>query len=278
MAEHNGGHDRQKFAAVAPLILVIAASLIWSGYATYHHAIDAMGPSGTEKLPGLVAWTLIAALDGTVVVTTPVWLSTVLPAKVRNYAAVICMGALGGSMYINYLETGVDGVFPPLIAGALIHLVGVVLRAFARIEKDSAKESAKKSAKESPAVDAESAPVHAPVSVALDAPQIPAEPREVPPTLAPPVPPAPVLADLDRSADEPAETPAVLDRDAPASPMDTVRQILGSAYAKGEALPGGAVLTAAVREAGFEVNDNYGRSARARWMEKHPMAREEVAA
>jgi hypothetical protein len=114
------------FGAVVPLIAVIIAALIWSGFATYHHAV---GP----KVPGGVAWTLIAVLDGTVIVTTPIWLSTVLPAPVRNYAALICVGALLGSMKINLDQTGWIGVFPPLIAGLLIHLVGVTLRAHARL-------------------------------------------------------------------------------------------------------------------------------------------------
>lgn len=116
----------RKASAIGPLVLVILSSLIWSGWATYHHA-------QSPKVPGYIAWTLIAALDGSVVVTTPIWLSTVLPAKVRHYAGVICASALAGSMVINVSETGWPGLFPPLIAGALIHLVGVVLRAFARL-------------------------------------------------------------------------------------------------------------------------------------------------
>lgn len=268
MAEHGAGHGRQKLAAVAPLILVIAASLIWSGYATYHHAIDATAPiDGSGKVPGQIAWTLIVALDGTVVVTTPIWLSTVLPPRARNYAAVICVLALGGSMLINYAETGWPGVFPPLIAGALIHLVGVVLRAFARIEESPV---------ESSAADAESELVHADESANTDAPQTPAGPGAVPVTSTPPATRT-VLADSDPEADVPmTETPSELDRPEPATAADLVRRILGSAYATGRALPGGAELTAACQKAGFDVNPNYGRSARARWIEKHPMAREDV--
>lgn len=205
------------FGAVVPLIAVIIAALIWSGFATFHHA---EGP----KVPGNIAWTLIAVLDGTVIVTTPIWLSTVLPAQVRNYAASICIGALLGSMLINYEETGWIGVFPPLIAGLLIHLVGVTLRAHAKL------------------VSAEDNPL---VVEVVPAPVLkPAVPVEVKP--------APVLVKKS-------------DNVIAISAFEIVSRMMNEAYAKGWSEPTGPELTAAVREAGHAVNNEFGRTSKARW-------------
>lgn len=245
MATHNS-HRRQKLAAVIPLIVVIIAALIWSGYATYHHA---EGPA----VPGFVAWTLIAALDGTVVVTTPVWLSTVLPARVRNYAAVICMGALVGSMFINYAETGWIGVFPPLIAGALIHLVGVVLRAFARLDVPSAP------SEDSVLVDSSDAGEEHLMPSTSTLPDL--STQATPPSPKKPDLVVPPLLSLRKGAGD-------------KSAYEIVSHALTAAHASGADEPSGADLTRVVREAGHAVNDNYGRSAKARWKNK----REQVSA
>jgi hypothetical protein len=201
------------FGAVVPLIAVIIAALIWSGFATYHHA---EGP----LVPGKIAWTLIAVLDGTVIVTTPIWLSTVLPSPVRNYAALICVGALLGSMKINLDQTGWIGVFPPLIAGLLIHLVGVTLRAHAKLV----------SVEDNPVVVQE---VSAPVVSK----------------------PAPVPV---KKSDAPLEVPA----------FEIVSRMLNEALVMERSEPTGPELTAAVRRAGHNVNDNYGRTSKAVWKRK----------
>lgn len=213
--------------SVVPLIAVILSSLIWSGYATFQHA---EGP----EVPGSVAWTLIAALDGTVVVTTPVWLSTVLPRKVRNYAAVICCLALAGSMLINFSETGWPGVFPPLIAGALIHLVGVVLRAFAELDRRA----------DAPASSGSVDSVTETVPVAEE--QI--MPSTDPPQVVKPQAPAP------------AQKPHVV-----RTAAEVVYGMLERAERDGAPEPTGAELTQAVRGAGHDVNDAYGRTTKARW-------------
>jgi hypothetical protein len=224
MATHSS-YKRQMMAAVGPLIIVICAALIWSGYATYHHVVG-------DKVPSLVGWTLIVALDGTVVVTTPVWLSTLLPAKVRNYAALICVGALCGSMAINFAQTGWPGVFPPLIAGALIHLVGVVLRAFDRLRNEPTTGASQEAEHEMPPVVAGPDPVE--VKTAPNP-----SPRPVP--------------------------KVSLAKKSEVQPYELVSRLLIEAYAKEADEPSGARLTAAVRAAGHDVNDNYGRSAKARW-------------
>lgn len=233
MAEAATSFRRQKVAAVLPLVLVIAAALIWSGFATYHHAVDGEVPPGGTPVPGGIAWTLIAALDGTVVVTTPVWLSTHLPAKVRNYAAALCVLALAGSMYIGAVETGVQGAIPPLIAGGLIHLVGVVLRAYSDLERD---------------IDDES--TGSPVTEKSE--------DVVPPVEEPPVVPAVEQSvDVDSPVDEKVE------------PFEIVSRMLNKAYALGDPEPTGPELTEAVRAAGYTVNDNYGRTAKARWKKQN---------
>jgi hypothetical protein len=208
------------FGAVVPLIAVIVASLIWSGFATFHHAA---GP----KVPGGVAWTLVAALDGTVIVTTPIWLSTVLPLRVRNYAALICIAALAGSMKINYDQTGALGVWPPLIAGLLIHLVGVTLRAHAQL---------------------------AATEDALPVVEVPASVVELPVVIDTPIP-SPVKK---------LKVETVL----AVRPFEIVSRMMNEAYAKGWDEPTGPELTEAVRAAGHEVNDNYGRTSKATWKQK----------
>lgn len=205
------------FGAVVPLILVIISALIWSGFSTYHHAV---GP----KVPGGIAWTLIAVLDGTVIVTTPIWLSTVLPAPVRNYAAAICIGALLGSMKINYDQTSWIGVWPPFIAGLLIHLVGVTFRAYARLN----------SVEDSPLV----------VEVAL----------------------APVIKSAVSVEAKPASVLVKKSDSVVAiSAFEIVSRMMNEAYAKGWSEPTGPELTAAVREAGHAVNNEFGRTSKARW-------------
>jgi hypothetical protein len=204
--------------AVLPLIAVIIAALIWSSFATYHHAV---GP----KVPGGVAWTLIAVLDGTVIVTTPIWLSTVLPSPVRNYAAVICVGALLGSMKINYDQTSWIGIFPPLIAGLLIHLVGVTLRAHAKL-----------------------------VLVEDTIPVV-----EVAPAV---VKKAPALVEVAKSAPVSVKKP---EKTSEISAFEIVSRMMNEAYAKGWPEPTGPELTEAVRQAGHVVNNEFGRTTKARW-------------
>lgn len=222
-----------KYGVVVPLLAVIAGSLIWSGYATYHHALS-------PTVPPLVASMLIVTLDGSVVVTTPVWLSTRLPRGVRNYAGVICCAALSGSILINYSETGLPGVFPPLIAGVLIHLVGLVLRAHP-VNPTAGSGS----------VDVETVGVD--VSVEHQMPSTDPSPDVVVPK---PVVPA-------RPAIKPVAVP-----DPELTPSQIVFGLLDAAHSKGVPLPGGPELTQAVRAAGHEVNDEYGRTTKARWRKR----------
>lgn len=208
-------------AYVTPLVLVIGGALVWSSYATFAYAEG-------RGVPGSIAWALPLALDGTVAVTTPAWLSTRLPRGVRNYAGSVCVLALAGSMAVNAAETDWVGLFPPLIAGALIHLMGVVLRAFAALDRDA---------------DSDLDKVEDVASGSVPGPILPV---------------------------------ATVDPPSVRSAAEAGRAVLNRAYAEGAELPSGAEITAACRVAGFEVNDNYGRSLRAAWLKKHPGAREAV--
>lgn len=240
---------------VVPLCFVIAAALVWSSYATYHNSL---GP----KVPGFIAWTMFVTLDGAVVVTTPVMLSTILKWHSRLFAALIGGGALVWSMFINHAEAGWKGVAPPLFAGLLIHLVGHVLRDFARGDED-----ADPVADGGPKEIASDAPVFAPEPVSVPTPPArrevvlgPVHGPELPPVLGP-VPPAP-----------PAQPVTTATRSA----ADLARKMLNDAYSRDVDLPGGAAITRACREAGFPVGDNYGRSFLNRWRAEHPGAREAV--
>jgi hypothetical protein len=241
----------QIFAAVAPLLVVIFAALFWSSYATFHYV-------QSDKVPADVAWTMVAALDGTVVVTTPIWLSTVLLAPVRRYAAIICALALVGSMVLNYAETGWPGLFPPLIAGLLIHLVGITLRALAALNKggiveDKVDVSAKPDIK--PEIKRESAPP--------SVKPVPEKTVVLEKKLAPVAPPV-----------VPAASPVSTSMPGGLAPQEIVFWLLNEAHATDGAQPTGPELTAAVRAAGHIVNDEYGRTTRARWAK----ARKEVNA
>lgn len=248
-------HRLRVTAAVGPLVLIIVASLIWSAYATYHYVLS-------DKVPAGVAWTLVAALDGTVVVTTPIWLSTILPGKVRNYSAVICVLALLGSMGLNYAETGWPGVLPPFIAGSLIHLVGVVLRAFASLNKDVP-----------PNPETDVAPAGEEHGMPTLSPEK-AEPEQSVEDTAPAQPTPQALVDTEGSPAVvvvPAPAPPVSEEPAyslpPAGlpPQEIVFWILNEAYVRDDELPSGPQLTSAVRAAGHTVNDEYGRTTKARW-------------
>ncbi len=237
---------------VVPLVVVIGAALLWSSYATYHHA---EGPT----VPGTVAWTMFVALDGAVIVTTPVMLSTVLSVRIRRFAGVICAGALSWSMVINQAETGWIGVAPPLIAGALIHLVGLVLRDFRRIDNE---------ADAPPQIETADAPKrveHTLPSVVSEAvgPVTPVVPVQPSPTVDKPV-------DMQK----PRKVASVLISSLPSGlpAQEVVFWLLNEAHAHDWPEPKGPELTAAVREAGHSVNDEYGRTTKARWRK----AREEV--
>lgn len=213
-----------------------------------------------QGVPAFIAWTLPLALDGTVAVTTPIWLSTVEEKSERNYAAFICTGALIGSMAVNAAGHGWVGILCPLISYFLIHLVGRVLRAGAR----------RHALADTPAAVAET-PVTPELDVVVPDPTPPLVPRPSPlPEPAPLVPePEPVVTEP-----EVEETPApahltVLPRRF-SSAADMARDLLDSS--SGEM--GGAEITRKVRDAGFSVGDNYGRSMKARWVAAQ---REEVA-
>ncbi|MFA7264799.1 MAG: hypothetical protein WC054_00565 [Candidatus Nanopelagicales bacterium] len=209
---------------IIPLCLVIGSALCWSAFSTYHYVESPI-------VPGYIAIMLIVALDGTVVVTTPVWLSAVLPSQVRHYAAIICLAALAGSMAVNYAETGWPGVFPPLIAGALIHLVGVVLRAM----------------KPAPAhVHERHQHVQERVQDEVEKALVVSEPAQEIVTE-----PAPVVLSL-------AKSPV-------GSPQEVAFAILDQAAREGRELPSGPELVAAVRKAGHGVGDDYGRTTKGRW-------------
>lgn len=249
-------------ARITPLTLVILGSLTWSSFSTFEYSV-------LLGVPAFIAWTLPLALDGTVAVTTPIWLSTVEDKAERNYAAWICTGALIGSMAVNVAGHGWIGIFCPLISYFLIHLVGRVLRAGAArmAVDDTVAETRTVAADETPAVaevpvvDVPVTPAPAPVAI---------EPVEVPQAqVAAVTAPEPVVetAALPEPVRLHAAPPSF------ESGADVVRHLLETATAHGRTLPGGSELTRAVRDAGFQVNDNYGRTQKARWV----AAREKVA-
>ena len=235
---------------VAPLCVVIGAALYWSSFATFQHAV---GPD----VPGEVAWALPVTLDGAVVVTTPVMLSTVLSVRIRGFAGFICASALIGSMAINSAETGLIGAAPPLVAGLLIHLVGLVLRDFRRIDAEA----------------------DAPQQTEVVATPLGSE-HLMPLTIAETAGPdfdsvqPPASPEPDRSVGSPATAvPAPSEDSVPAlsllpperGPQEIVFAMLDRALSDGLDLPSGPKLTAAVRAAGHVVSDEYGRTTKARW-------------
>lgn len=82
---------------------------------------------------------------------------------------------------------------------------------------------------------------------------------------------APELVEVTASLPEPVRLQVAPPRFE--SGADVVRHLLETATAHDRGLPGGSELTRAVRDAGFQVNDNYGRTQKARWVS----AREKVA-
>jgi hypothetical protein len=156
------------------------------------------------------------------------------------------MLALGGSMAINFAETGWMGLFPPLIAGALIHLVGVVLRAFAGLETSTDSDSD-------------------------DAPA-PGVEHKMPSSESPPKPPVfnmPLVTyeEMQKPSPKPRSRPVSLEKTATAGiePFELVSRALNEAHALDKPEPTGPELLALVRAAGHDVNKDYGRTAKARW-------------
>lgn len=241
-------------ARITPLTLVILGSLTWSSFSTFEYSV-------LLGVPAFIAWTLPLALDGTVAVTTPIWLSTVEDKAERNYAAWICTGALLGSMAVNVAGHGWIGIFCPLISYFLIHLVGRVLRAGAARLRGADTAAETRVAAEVPAADVVETTAPAPVEIE---PVEAEEPQVVAVTAPEPVAETAELPEPVRLQVAPPRFE---------SGADVVRHLLETATAHSRELPGGSELTRAVREAGFQVNDNYGRTQKARWV----AARERVA-
>jgi len=238
--------------------MVIAGALTWSSYSAFEYAMG-------QGVPAFIAWTLPLALDGTVAVTTPIWLSTVEDKAERNYAAWICTFALIGSMAVCAAGHGWVGVLCPLISYFLIHLVGRVLRAgaarmvVAPVVRDTVTETP--AVAEVPVVDEVAA--DEPVVAEIEAVEVP-EPLVEAVTV-----PEPVVETAPEPVEDEVLSPPVRLQVAPPrydSGADVIRHLLEQATARGDELPGGAELTRAVRDAGFQVNDNYGRTQKARWV------------
>lgn len=245
-------------ARITPLTMVIAGALTWSSYSAFEYAMG-------QGVPAFIAWTLPLALDGTVAVTTPIWLSTAEEKAERNYAAWICTFALIGSMAVCAAGHGWVGVLCPLISYFLIHLVGRVLRAGAA--RMAVASEVRDTAVETPAV------AEVPVVDAVPAPEpVVAEIEQVvfpEPLVEPVTAPEPVVETEPEV--EVLPEPVRLQVAPPRfeSGADVIRHLLEQATARGDDLPGGAELTQAVRDAGFPVNDNYGRTQKARWVREN---------
>lgn len=237
-------------ARITPLTLVIAGALTWSSYSAFEYATG-------QGVPAFIAWTLPLALDGTVAVTTPIWLSTEEEKGERNYAAWICTFALIGSMAVCAAGHGWVGVLCPLISYFLIHLVGRVLRAGAA---RMASASTHDTVAETPAADE--------VPVVDEVPASVSRAVEIESGSAMKSPDEAVTVPGQAVETEPLPEPVRLQVAPPRfeSGADVVRHLLETATAHSRELPGGSELTRAVRDAGFSVNDNYGRTQKARWV------------
>jgi hypothetical protein len=248
---------------VVPLFVVIGAALYWSSYATFQYV---EGP----RVPGHVAWTMFVSTDGAVIVTTPIILSTVLSARVRRWAGAICAGALLWSMFINQAETGWVGIAPSIIAGALIHVVGLVLRDLRRLETADSRSVPLPTGSADTSVEVEQAmPSADPVAPPVSPPPVVDEPDVMTPKARNHSPATGASASAGIS---PPVAPSLLP--VGLSAREIVFRLLNEAHAKDLPEPSGPALTAAVRNAGYEVNDEYGRTTKARWRK----SREEAAA
>lgn len=249
---------------VVPLLLVIGAALYWSSYATYHSAI---GPDVNKPIVSHdVAVMLFLSLDGAVLVTTPVMISTVLSKHVRVFAGLIGGGALLFSMVLSISETDWVGAAPPLLAGLLIHLVGQVLRDFRDADDREAKAAADKLLADKPSAPPVIETVVATAQVERVTPTA-VSAKAGPELKALPQAPAQPTVSLEKNTATPNPSiPSGLDK------QDVVFWMMNEAHAKGWPEPTGPELTDQVRAAGYTVNDNYGRTTKARWR----TAREEV--
>jgi hypothetical protein len=182
-------------------------------------------------------------------------------------------------MLINVDQYGWIGSPAPLFAGLLIHVVGLVLRAYGEHAKADAGDSERQVREPVVTLPVEvehemptpGSGLAEPEERKLPAPPLPNVVETVPEPVAETAVeiPVPVLTVVPKT--EPVSSsslPAGLD------PQEIVFWLLNEAHARDLPLPSGPELTAAVREHGHEINNEYGRTTKARWVK----ARKKVSA